>query len=308
MRNVWLPVLALSLIAGCSPQTYSLSVEMSLPSASGINFAGKSIAVAYVQGDPDKDAVFASNVAEGFASSIESDYFNGEQCISIYKIDRDSSAVYSSRDTLVNLVMDTGRDIVFLFDAARFGELNLDSSFTSVSASPDSAKTTNVTVPFSLDLYVYDSMGKRDTVRTFLGKSSISQPVYTSRDGSPEDAVWSSLADVSRKAGELAARNFKPKWVPEQYTLLYYEAPEAWETAIYYSIAYDWAKAIDCWLDLVKSKNELKRSCAEYNIATALYMLGDYSLALEWLDRSDADHPISLSSGLRKRIVSRMGM
>ena len=59
-------------------------------------------------------------------------------------------------------------------------------------------------------------------------------------------------------------------------------------------------------MKLLETNNTLKRSCAEFNIATACYMLGDNELALKWLDRSDEDYPVSLSSGLRKRINARM--
>ena len=56
----------------------------------------------------------------------------------------------------------------------------------------------------------------------------------------------------------------------------------------------------------LKSSNDLlRRSCAEYNIAVACYMMGEYELASEWLDRSDKDNKLPLSDGLRKRIDSR---
>ena len=50
----------------------------------------------------------------------------------------------------------------------------------------------------------------------------------------------------------------------------------------------------------------LKRSCAEYNIAIACLMLGDAELAIEWLDRSDADCNLPMSEALRKRISARL--
>ena len=51
----------------------------------------------------------------------------------------------------------------------------------------------------------------------------------------------------------------------------------------------------------------MKKACAEYNIAVACYMLGDYALALEWLDRSDADNNMpTLSDAMRKRINARL--
>lgn len=58
-------------------------------------------------------------------------------------------------------------------------------------------------------------------------------------------------------------------------------------------------------MKLLDTNNNLRRSCAEFNIAAACFLMGDNELALKWLDSSDEDYPISLSSTLRKRIQSR---
>ena len=59
------------------------------------------------------------------------------------------------------------------------------------------------------------------------------------------------------------------------------------------------------WISLLDTNNPMKRSCAEYNIATACFLMGDNELALKWLNSSDEDYPISLSKTLRKRIQAR---
>ena len=68
---------------------------------------------------------------------------------------------------------------------------------------------------------------------------------------------------------------------------------------------YEWKAAMELWFNLLSTKDMLKRSCAEYNIAVACYMLGDYELAGEWLDRSDSDNKLAQSDALRKRINAR---
>ena len=69
---------------------------------------------------------------------------------------------------------------------------------------------------------------------------------------------------------------------------------------------YDWKGAMDIWLEFLSTKDMMKKASAEYNIAVACYMLGEFDLALEWLDRSDADNKLpTLSDGLRKRIEAR---
>ena len=68
---------------------------------------------------------------------------------------------------------------------------------------------------------------------------------------------------------------------------------------------FDWRGAMDIWIGLLSTNDHYKRSCAEYNIAVACYMLGDYDLATEWLDRSDQDNLLPVSDALRKRINTR---
>ena len=69
--------------------------------------------------------------------------------------------------------------------------------------------------------------------------------------------------------------------------------------------AYQWRDAMDIWLTLLDTNDLLKRSCAAYNLSVASYMLGDYDLASQWLDRSDKDNLLPMSDALRKRIDSR---
>ncbi|MBQ4286331.1 MAG: hypothetical protein II720_07680, partial [Bacteroidales bacterium] len=94
-------------------------------------------------------------------------------------------------------------------------------------------------------------------------------------------------------------------WKTEQYGFYYYENPTAWITAAQAAYDYRWHEAIKTWMTLLDTKNMEKRSYAEYNIATACYLMGDYPLAEKWLDRSAKDYSHSLISVLRKRINSR---
>ena len=75
--------------------------------------------------------------------------------------------------------------------------------------------------------------------------------------------------------------------------------------AMEYADALQWKPAMDIWLKLLDTNDLLKRACAAYNLALATYMLGDYDLALLWLDRSDADNKLPMSDTLRKRIEAR---
>ena len=58
-------------------------------------------------------------------------------------------------------------------------------------------------------------------------------------------------------------------------------------------------------MELAQHRDFLQASCAQYDTALACYMMRQYDLALEWLDLSDKTQVISLSEGLRKRILEK---
>ena len=62
---------------------------------------------------------------------------------------------------------------------------------------------------------------------------------------------------------------------------------------------------MDIWMNRLDVTDPLKRACAAYNIATACYMMGDYHLAAQWLDRADENANLVVSAGLRSRINLR---
>lgn len=284
-----------------------MNIETRQPSPSGIEIAGKSMSVVYLDNLSGRDTVFVKGVAEGFAKAIEKEYFDGDEAVNIYRLEKEAGGVYSAKDTLVNLVMDTEDDVVFLIDSPEFGDLTLSRKQAVANLSADSSALVYATIPFRLNMYVYDSMDKDDDVHVFSGTSSIKQGIFCSEDaeeGSLRDKVWEVLGPSGELAGKKSASSFLSEWKNEQFTILYYET-YAWEQAAQAAYEYRWHDAIDVWMSLLDTGNYDKRSCAEYNIATAFYLLGDYDLASKWLDRSDSDKVISLSKGLRARIEAK---
>ncbi len=292
-------------LTSCDPQAFSMNIEMSYPSKSGLSLTGKSIAVFCLDSGESKDSVFTDYLLNGFASTIEKNYFAGQQSVNLYKVKKQPGDNYSSVDSLSALVMKSGDDVVFLFDAPEFGNVSILDKEVSAS---DTALFYTASVPMILKLYAYDSMGKVDTVYAWSGsrelKSTVSVDVYTPRTAVP-DMVWTSLNKQAESAGALSAKIFAPVWKSEQFTLLYYESPSDWDNASQLAYDFKWKEAISVWMKLVNTNNLMRRSCAEYDIALGCFMLGDNDLALKWLNQSDKDYPISLSSGLRKRINSR---
>ena len=292
-------------LSACGPQYFVMNVDMRQPSISGNDLSGKSMAVAYVTNG--KDSLFAKGLAEGFAQRLEEDYFSGEEAIDIYKLDAVKGATYSAKDTLVNLVMDTGGDVMFLFGNTEWGDISLTSKQASRLNSADSTYMSTATVPFIVNLNVYDSRSKVDTVRTLRGNSSASYPVFSAQGENDEkisSRIWDNLYQSGLSIGRKSAEKFLPTWKAENYTIYYYDS-EPWDSAAQYAYEYDWSAAMKLWMNTLNTKNPEKRSCAEFNIATACYMLGDLDLALRWLNQSDKDDKKPSSATLRKRIEER---
>lgn len=292
---------ALVALQSCDPQAFSMNVEMRYPSSSGMSIDGKSVAVVYLNEDSAKDSVFNECLANGFASAIEKNYFNGAEAVNLYKMPKVGGGVYSNADTLINLIVDTGCDIVFLFDAPEFGNVQIKEQKTSTSGT-----YYPVSVPVAIKLYGFDSLSGSDTVRVWTGTRMLSANMEASLGRqAAADSLWNRIGSSAENLGEVSARTFAPVWKEETYTFIYYESPEAWLAAAQYASDYKWNEAMKVWISLLDTNNPMKRSCAEYNIATACFLMGDNELALKWLNSSDEDYPISLSKALRKRIQTR---
>jgi len=269
----------------------------------------KTVSVVYVGDGSVRDTSFCEGLANGFARKLEQEYFGGEQAVNIFRVDG-KDADYTVKDSLVSLIMQTGDDIVFVFDTPEYGEVGIGATSPNAKRhAADSAYFCTATMPLKLNLYAYDSMNKKDKVFPFAGSKVVSQKVY--HDGTLgyqelTDRFWENMYPEAEQVGLLAGNPFMATWKKEAYSIIYYDNYEsAWGTASQAAYEYRWKDAIEAWMTLLGTKNMQKRACAEYDIALACYMLGDLDLALRWLDQSDKDCPVSLTPGLRARILSR---
>jgi len=308
MRKLFFLFSVLAVLASCGPSTYTLAVDVRKPSATGMDIAGKSMSVVYLTDGTAADSLFQATLAQGFSSGIENELFDGEQSIALFSMKLIPGADYSSRDTLVNLLMDTGTDVVFLFDDTSFKFPETLSTSSSGLNHPDSTIITKASLPFDVTLYSYDACDKKDAAYTFKGKSQARLSLFTSGKENKEQLMYKAVASSSAPAfatGTKIAESYFPKWQTDAFTLYYYEN-DNWYQALYFAEAALWERSILCWMKELDTNNLQKRSAAEYNLSLACYMLGQYNLALEWLERSDEDYLTPLSTGMRKRISEKL--
>lgn len=292
-------------VAACSPQTFTMNVDMRYPSKSGLDLARKTMSIVYLD-DGSTDTTFSNRVASSLARTLEEEYFRGNEAVGVYKVPADSVTL----DLMHNLVMDTGDDVIFVLDKPSFGEVSLSEN-TAVQnpVSVDSAFVAMAQTPFDIRMYVYDSMGKEESLQRFQGKSMLRTRVYN--NGMTAKEFLLSQAEKSRDGradlvGSQMANRFVPTWKTEGYSLYYYDDMKGdWVQAVYAAFDYRWKDAADIWMKLINAGSYEKRACACYNLSLAFFMMGDLNLATKWLDRADGYETLGLSPGLRKRIEAR---
>ena len=266
-------------LAACSPQAYVMRLEMRTPSSSGLDLDNKSMAVVYLDNGTYRDSLFNNCFADGLAQGLEKEYFEGKRSIDIYSAYQAEGEDYSSKDSLQSLVMRLNKDVIFLVDQ------------------PEFADGTGEKVDCKTEVYVYDSMNAKDEVK----RASVARKVTAS------DAEGSMLGSDAQVLGLGTAKPFLGSWTPESHSVIYFDGfNEQWERALYLASEMRWEEAREIWMELSQHRDILQASCAQYDTALACYMMRQYDLALEWLDLSDKTQVVSLSQGLRKRILEKM--
>ena len=265
-------ILFLLAVVSCGPTRHAITLQMRHPSTSGLDLGGKIVSVAYsAVGNPIVDK-FNRTMAVSFAGALEEDYATGKGSVKLIGVDG-SKADYAQRDSLVSLLMSSGSDMVFLFASPVFNSEN-----------------TSGAIPMQVNLYCYDGMNKEDKVFAFSGTT-----VLTS-------TLASSLLNEAVDAGKNVSEIFKAQWKHEQFSVVYFDSTK-WYEALVLAEEYDWKGAMDIWFSLLDTNDLMKRASAEYNIAVACYMLGDFELAQEWLEKSKADNDMpTLTDAMSKRI------
>jgi len=268
------------LLASCGPQAYVLNLEMRNPSPSGLDLDGKSMAVVYLENGSVRDSLFSNCFADGLAQGLEQEYFEGKRSVDIYSAYQSDGEDYTSKDSLQSLVVRLNKDVIFVVDQPVFGEEQGEK------------------VDCSTAVYVYDSMNARDEVKRARGSRSVT--------GS--DAPGSMLGSDAQFFGLGTAKPFLGSWKQESHSVIYFDGfNDSWSQALWLASEMRWEEAREIWMDLAQSRDYLQAACAQYDTALACYMMRQYDLALEWLDLADKTQVLSLSSGLRKRILARKG-
>lgn len=286
----------------CGPSAYVLGVETSRPSLSGVDLSGKTLSVVYLDDGQSADSLFAACMASSFVASLEDEYFHGDSIVPLFCLDKAEGTDYSSRAEAVDILMDTGADVLFVLDSPVFG--------TPVITKEESGGVfvAEGAFPFSVSLYVYDSMDKRDTVRHYTGSSVANASAQVSGTESMEGLEFilkNRLEGTAASAGRTSGSKFAPVWRSEEIIFFLYDT-EPWYQSYYYVNEYMWKEAMDQWMSLLDTNDLQKKACLEYNLAAACYIQGQYGLADEWLRLSASHFDLQYAGTLRQKIAAKL--
>lgn len=310
LRKIALAAVSALVLASCSPQIYPIQLEMRHPSSSGLDLNRKSMAIAFMCGSAPEDSLFSLTAASGLARTLEKDYFGGEEVIPIFQVPASADV---NLDLMHKYFMESDQDVLFLLAPPQFGAITIGKNEPRRGriSTVDSAYVSTSNVPFTQQMYVFDGMEGVDTFHSYKGGSNIQLGVYNNGMLTDESLVSEAKRQAAFHADRVGIQlgsSFVSTWKLEQYALYYFDdfSSQDWTTPISHAQKFEWVKAVDLWTPFLKSRDYQKKACASYNIAVAFYMLGDYELALKWLDQADKMAGVMDQSALlRRRILER---
>lgn len=263
-------VSALAVLASCAPQIHVLNLDLKEPSAAGVKMDGKSLAIAYQDSSNPVDTAFCNAFATGLAQSIESQYFNSEQVVTIYRLPDEPEADYAHPDSLVRMVMDLNADVVMF----------LKRPIVSGTAVCE-------------NIALYDSMSKQEMVKNIKKYGFLND-----YESDPQQFV-----DKAIQIGNQTGVAFESSWVPYNVFLYFYTKYGDWYQSMDNVYENDYASAIKHWISVTQNGGSPEeKSCAAYDIGVACFLMGEPSLALEWLDKSDEIYHLELTGEARKMV------
>ena len=258
-----------SALVSCSPQVYDMTMEMRYPSSSGLNLTGKTVALVYPYGLTQEEMQLTGSVAGALADKLDAAYPESDSTQLFTVQYTDDFAKMASPDSLVNLVLKTDADVVFLFGHPSEFE--------------DGYRPGSIRLP----LWCYDSLGgEKASVKSFT----------IAADAGTDASV------SGKNIGDRIASSFVPTWREEEFGI-WYRDDSAWNSALLLALDFKWDEAVKSWLSILDTEKEpYFRACLEYNIGLGCFMMGNRELALQWLNQSAAECSSDMTSSLINRV------
>ncbi|MDD4492618.1 MAG: DUF6340 family protein [Bacteroidales bacterium] len=289
------------LLSSCGPYLEFFIIDVKVPASYPVDFKEKSVSVFSaipVSGHNGEnmislkeDSTLMSNFAKGMALSLEKHLQLKEGDIPVFNHFGNEINDIRERSYVEALAQDSESDILVMLENLKIGKF--EKLRQAVSPVRSGYASSYVFAPLSLLVNVYD--GKTaDLISSFTQNDTIYWEILA-KEGVNEErlnkGLFSALNKISVSAGEDVVKNFFPEWENEQRCLFIYEN-SAWRKAHSLAMSFKWKEAMEIWMEDTSSSDNIKASCAAFNIAVACEMLERFDLANEWLDVAQKHYPI----------------
>ncbi len=284
MRRLFLLAIMAFALFSCAPQAVYFQVEVKDTQSTNVNMDGKQIAVFSLAAPYTADSTRHANAALGVAEKLGQDrgFANPLPVFSVSAMEFAGfgSSLGTDKEFLKNIMFTTGADMQIFVENLRYKPFKVESA-QSYSASADI-----VSLPYSVDMHVYDAMEDSVVFSTAVKDTVYMQLLSGTAKREYNGFVAGRLAEISTVVGEHLAAALSQQWDVQERMLVNYPNDEKWEKPLAKAMDFRWAEAIALWMPLTASENYHIAAYASYNIAVGCEMLGKFALAREWADFS----------------------
>lgn len=310
MKKLFVLIPMLVLAASCGPSAVYFDVDVRDSNSSDLNTAGGKVAVIAITPEEKADSIAIAQAASGIATQYEADQGLEAQSVPAYTVPKEefkgfpgkiNGRIATDTSYITKLMIKSASEILVFADNLRFY-----TSSEHNAASYDYPNAISVMLPYSIDITAYDavkdkvvlSKGVHDTVTVFLtngfeeGKSAV-------------NIIAEKFGAISEKIGENVAQCLSTQWNTETWLIIDYPDSDAWHTPAELAKNFEWEKAVGKWMPLTEDKNPQKSAYASFNIAVACEMLGQTSLAKEWVAFSRQKYSFRESAELLNYLNSK---
>lgn len=308
MRKLFLLSVLAFVLFSCAPQAAYFQVEARDTKGADLNIGGKQVAVFSLAASNKADSTRAANAALGVAEKLGQDR-GLDNPLPVFSVSLMEFAGFNGnlgldKEYLRNLMFSTGADMQIFVENLRFNQFRMESALNYAA----NYSTNIVSLPYSVDMHIYDALEDSVVFRTSVKDTVYMQLLSDTKPKEYSGFVASKLAEVSAVVGEALGAKLTRQWEMQERMLVNYPDKEAWEKPLAKALDFKWADAVSLWMPLTGSENYRVAAYASYNIAVGCEMMGHFALAREWADFSVKKYRfrenVELVSYLKKRVAN----
>lgn len=309
-------ILTALFLQSCGPVVEFFNIDQRVPAEFKVDIEDRSIAV-FSSTDELKDSLLTDkerfisdsvimlNMALGIAEGLESNLKLDTGAINVFNQTGSDRSELDNPSYIKSLSLNSSSELMFVIEHLEIGMMQLYKLTGDIA---DSGKgITYVSLPFNAEVGLYDGYTGNPVLRREVA-DTVYWEVITRMDLKDEvvaSKLYSSLFEISKKLGSTFSSRFFDSWITVERYLYTYDA-RPWSDAFRFSQEFKWKEAMDIWLKLTDEATPMKRASAAFNLAVALEMMEQYTLALEWLDVAARNYPLSGIPGYKSILEQKV--